>query len=168
MLSTRRLELRPLRESDTEAVWLLENDPEVQRFVGSPASPERSGDALQRFIDSFTESGIGMLAVEYEGRFSGLCGLLQSQIDDGTDLELICMIDPELRGHGLALEASQRVLQWAFRECHLARVLAQVSKANQAGLRLASKLGMTPYKERTDPVSGETQQVFQVTSPEAT
>ena len=59
-----------------------------------------------------------------------------------TELGLFYAIDPEYRRQGYASEAAQAMLQYAFRQLHVRRVIAMTDYANVASQNVMRKLGM--------------------------
>ena len=56
-------------------------------------------------------------------------------------------INPNFWGKGYATEVVQRVIQYAFDELKLDKIIAETQKKNQASIRVLEKLGMTFERE---------------------
>jgi RimJ/RimL family protein N-acetyltransferase len=79
-----------------------------------------------------------------EGEVSlGFAGLIRSQALDGNDFELLCALRAEAQLRGIAKQACQLVLGWAFNTAKLERVIACIADGNEAARAIALKLGMT-------------------------
>ncbi len=63
-------------------------------------------------------------------------------VTGSSAVELGYLILPEHQGHGYATEAALALLDWAFGQPGVERVIARIMPANAASLRVAQKLGM--------------------------
>src|SRR6188472_1932539 len=88
IIGTRRLVLRPLRESDAATIFALFNDWEVVRFLSSPPWPYTRKDA-----ESFVRAALGpdaeeiSFAITFEGKLIGSIGVREkpaSNLQDGA------------------------------------------------------------------------------------
>jgi len=160
-LTTKRLILRPLLNSDQDAmVETIMSDSEVMEWL--PGSDETSTLKGQRevalaYIKDFTEPwdkfGFGVFAVCIRdidlgpvGSFIGYCGFISAQID-GAGPELAYAISKAMWGKGLVTESVIACLDWIFMEPKIPRVYAVTDNENNASRRVVEKVGMKHEKD---------------------
>src|SRR5262249_25547234 len=78
----------------------------------------------------------------------GFAGLVRSQAAGGEDFELLCALRSEAQTRGMAKQACQLVLNWAFHTAKLERVIACIDEGNLAARAIAGKLGMTELQRQ--------------------
>ena len=143
-LSTARLRLRPVVDSDAEDLFALHSDAYVLRFWDAPAWTEIA--RAERFIASsrrLAEEGTGarlVLERASDGAFLGWCGL-SSWNADYRSASLGYCLGQAAWGHGYATEAAGALLRWAFDTLDLNRVQAEADTRNPASARVLEKLG---------------------------
>jgi len=79
-------------------------------------------------------------------RVIGWCGLGPLDFNP-EETELFCGLDEAYWGRGIMVEACRALLDYAFAEIGLTRVVAVVNPANQRSRRLIEKLGMQFEKQ---------------------
>ena len=138
-LETPRLVLRPFTLDDAPFALRLLNEPSFLEHIGDKGVRDLEG--ARGYLEtgpraSYARHGHGLLAVDLKatGETVGMCGLLKRDTLDDADLGYAFL--PEAWGQGYALEAARAVLEDAGR----ARILAIVSQANTASIRLLEKL----------------------------
>jgi RimJ/RimL family protein N-acetyltransferase len=148
-LETGRLTLRPWLERDRAPFAAMNADPDVMAFFASPMTPEQSDEAIDRYTAAGAREGFSFLAVKHRlsGDFVGIVGL-QTMRDVVPHLpQPVVEIGWRLRriyqGQGLATEAAQAVLHFAFQQLRLPSVVAVTAIGNIASRRVMQKLGMT-------------------------
>ena len=144
VILTQRLELRPFRADDLEALLVVLGDPEVMRYVGTrrePLTRDEVRDALGRAAAHWKAHGFGPLAVvELAGdALVGDAGL--QLLEAGTDVELTYTLARGVWGRGYATEAAVAVVEWGFAELTLDRVVAVADPGNAASHRVLEKAG---------------------------
>ncbi len=150
VLQTERLRLRPLDESDVEAMERFCTDPEVRRYLFDDRILARDAiiDIIDRSTRSFACEGFGYFGLELleelEHQSSGLIGFCgHRRFEDGEQIELLYGILPEHWGEGLVSEAAFEALRDVFDRCRVERVIAATETPNQRSVRLLQRLGMT-------------------------
>ena len=151
-LTTPRLVLRPLRESDIPAFVAYRRDPEVARFQGWEPTYSQA-DAEQLVAAQPPEPGRPdeWLQIAVVARATGaLCGDCAVRVvsDQPETAEIGVTLAREHQGRGIAGEAIGAVLDWLFGELSLHRVFAQTDDRNvavhrvleHAGFRLEARL----------------------------
>lgn len=150
VLQTTRLRLRPLDESDADAMERFCTDPEVRRYLFEDRILERDAvvEIIERSIRSFATEGFGYFGLELRedsGQPSsgliGFCG--HRRFEDGEQIELLYGILPEHWGEGLVSEAAMEALRDVFDRCQVERVIAATDTPNQRSVQVLQRLGMT-------------------------
>jgi RimJ/RimL family protein N-acetyltransferase len=149
-LETARLVLRPLAETELDAVHRVSNDPQVRRYLwdDQPVSRAAVEGVISRSLEAFAEGGFGLFGVRLrdgDGELVGYCGLLRLGVTERV--ELLYALLPDWWGRGLATEAARACLRFAFEEAGLESVVAGTDPPNSASLRVIEKLGMRPVGE---------------------
>ena len=142
VLTTRRLELRPLSEEDLDRVYAHWSVPEVSRRLWDDEGPsrERVVEELARSGEMFAERGFGLWGVFLgDGLFLGVCGLLAVPEEAG-EFEIVFSTELSEWRCGYAFEAAEAVLLYVF-DASLDRVLGRCDLFNEASRRLFEKLG---------------------------
>lgn len=143
-LSSPRLRLREVRDSDAAALFSIHSDAKVMRYWSYPAWTEleqaeqkiadiqrqrRELDMLVWAIaDADSDLLIGSSAIFY-------MDLAQARAEVGYSLH------PDWQGRGLASEALQLVLGYVFNELGLRRIEADIDPRNLPSCRLVERFG---------------------------
>jgi RimJ/RimL family protein N-acetyltransferase len=162
-LETPRLRLRPYRLDDFESHAAMWAEPQVVRFIGGkPMSREAAWTRFLRQIGLWRLLGFGFFALEdrLSGAFVGEAGFhdMRREITpsiEGT-LEAGWALVPAMQGRGLAEEAMRAAIAWADCAHPGPPMTCIIQVGHAASLRVAAKLGFTPYAETTyhgDPVT---------------
>jgi ribosomal-protein-alanine N-acetyltransferase len=143
MIETPRLRLRRLRPSDEPDLVALDSDPEVMRYVGSPAGVKSREETLERVRQRIgaDHGPIGFWRVESRagGTFYGLAALIP--MPSGDDVELAYRLLRSAWGRGIASEAGAALRDHAFGTVGLPRLVAVTYPDNRASQRVLDKLG---------------------------
>lgn len=128
---------------DAEAFFALNSHPQVMRFTGE--SPLESLDAARIAIadyPDFETVGYGRWGCVLKETQSiiGFCGL--KYLPDLDEVDVGFRFLPEYWGRGLATEACDASLVFAFNTLHLERVIGLVLPENAASIRVLEKVGM--------------------------
>ena len=156
-LETPRLRLRRLVAADLANLVALDSDPEVMRYVGSPAGVKPAAETAERARRRIAESErglhepLGFWRIEGRGdhAFYGLGALLR--MPEGDDVEVAYRLARTAWGRGLATEAAGALVTHALRTLALPRLVAVTYPGNRASQRVLDKLGferrgLTEYK----------------------
>ena len=149
-LETERLLLRPMLQSDFEALHRIFTDPRVMAaFTHDQLTPEQMQRWLQRNLDHQKEFGYGLFSVTLKetGELIGDCGL--EQMEDQGAAELGYDLRSEFWNRGYATEAALAVRDYAFDVLHLPRLISLIRVGNLASKRVAEKVCMTLAEEFT-------------------
>jgi RimJ/RimL family protein N-acetyltransferase len=154
ILETPRLRLRGFRASDLEPQQKAMTDPEVYRHLGGvPATRE---DTWRKILGSpglWDLLGYGYWAAERreDGAYLGQIGFADFKRDMSPNIEGIpemgWIMAREAQGRGYATEAALAALAWADRALGGGEIVAIVSHANAASIRIAEKGGFSRREE---------------------
>lgn len=160
-IRTARLTLRPHLASDLDDLVIYHSDPEVTRYIPWPVrTREQTREALAMRLGAGSADAEGdwlILAIEHESRVIG--EVLLKRVDDAEGAgELGYAIATDMQGRGLASEAARAMLDLAFGEFALRRVVAQIDEPNLASRRMIVRLGFTEYdRTNPDPLRGQSE-----------
>jgi len=153
-LVTRRLQLRPLSGADLPRVHAHWSQAEVGKwlFDGEAPALEKVEEELQMSTRLFEELGLGIWGLYRPARpaLIGTCGFLR--VEEIDEIEILISLDPDRWHQGLAREASQAVLDRAFKASALDRVIGRCDVPNKASKHLLERLGMR--LEKREPIRG--------------
>ena len=143
---TRRALLRPYAMSDLDDWIAIEQDASVREALGWPTRDAAEAvEHLRARTHHTVLRHVGdllVLAAEYQGRVVGDVSLHLRTIAPATrSVEIGWLLRSGFRGHGLATEAADAILDVAFREAGATLVVAVVSSANASSAKLALRLG---------------------------
>ena len=148
VLETERLYLRPFACGDDLALFSILGDAEIMRYYPRPLTREEVVLWVERFRQSFSQSGIGLLALclRSSGELIGDCGTVEQEVDGGREIEVGYHLSREQWNLGLATEAARASIDYAFRELQPPRVISLIRPENLASRRVAEKNGLAVDK----------------------
>ncbi|MDI2027381.1 GNAT family N-acetyltransferase [Saccharopolyspora sp. TS4A08] len=147
-LETERMVLRELTAEDTDAVFRLNSDPEVMRYLngGVPSTLEEvRSETMPMYLARYERYGGhgNWVAVEREtGEFLGLFKFHPNASDDLGNFELGYRLHRSAWGRGLATEGSRALIHKGFADLGLSRVWAQTMTVNTGSRRVMEKAGL--------------------------
>lgn len=156
MLETERLILRKLEETDDERMFLMDSDPEVMKYLGTPVKRREDSQEIIRMIQKqYEENGVGRWAViEKESRLLiGWCGLklLKEPINGHVEtLDLGYRFIPEFWGKGYAWEAAKATMDYGFNELSANTIYAYADAGNTGSNYILTKMGFENTAEFED------------------
>ncbi|MTB50290.1 GNAT family N-acetyltransferase [Lewinella sp. W8] len=155
-LRTERLILRPFRPEDAEALYRLNGDPEVMRWLPKDeifASLEEAENFLRDYLRAAETWPFARWAVtaKVSGDFLGWCGL-REQANGRVDLGYRLL--REHWGKGYATESSQAWLAYGFDQGGLTSIIARTAAGNARSQRTLEKLGFRLEGSFTDEDEG--------------
>ncbi|GAA1642962.1 GNAT family N-acetyltransferase [Catellatospora bangladeshensis] len=146
-LETERLILRRFTADDLDALYELDADPEVTRFIngGRPTPREEIRDELlPRFIAQYEQfPGYGRWAAVEKagGAFLGWFALTADPAEPGT-AELGYRLRRSAWGRGYATEGARALVDKGFAELGMRRVTANTMTVNTGSRRVMEKTGL--------------------------
>jgi RimJ/RimL family protein N-acetyltransferase len=141
-LTTDRLRLRPLTPDDTDAVWWICQDPEIQRWLSIPSPYERrhAEHFLQRIVpDGWRSDTVYTFGVVPVGD-GPLLGAINLHRHSGT-WEIGFWTAKEHRYHGYTAEAVTVLARCAFTVLAAERLEWRAEAGNHASRAVAEKAG---------------------------
>jgi RimJ/RimL family protein N-acetyltransferase len=144
-LESERLILRRFADSDLAPFLAYRNDPEVARYQAWESCTVHEAIAMIEELKSLQPGTPGewfQFAIELKetGALIGDCALKVEQ--DGRQAEIGFTLSREHRGKGYAQEAVSCLLDYAFGDLGLHRVIAITDRENEPSLALLERLGM--------------------------
>ncbi len=145
---TDRLILREFMLSDDKAMFELDSDPEVHRYLGNKPVTDiaQSREIIDRVRKQYIDNGIGRWAMieKKSGEFVGWCGLkLNTETINGHTnfYDLGYRLIKRYWGSGYATEAALAVLEYGFLEMQLPVIYGMAATDNAASNQILKKLG---------------------------
>lgn len=159
-LKTKRLILRPWKESDAKNLYRYAKDPRVGPSAAWHAhtSEENSREIIKTVLSAEQTYAVTLK----NGVAVGSIGLLigeKSHIDIAADeAEIGYWIGVPYWGRGLIPEAAKELMRYAFEELHLKKLWCEYYDINQKSKRVAQKCGFEYVRteEAKCPLTGET------------
>jgi RimJ/RimL family protein N-acetyltransferase len=167
-LVTPRLLLRRWRGADVAAMAVINADPEVMRWIGDGSVVDHAGTAAEiaAFEQVWRVRGFGRFAVEIRGTgvFVGFTGMaIPADVPEIMPrVEIGWRLGRAHWGRGLATEAADAALGFAFADCGLDSVVGVHVVGNDASARVMAKLGMRFDRETTEIVYGRPVHVYAI------
>jgi RimJ/RimL family protein N-acetyltransferase len=146
-LETERLRLRPFGPDDLEALFAIQADESVARWLyNDPRTLVETRELLARKIGGAALHGEGewlsaAAVLRTTGELVGDVSLHWASEAHGQG-ELGFVVHPEHQGRGYATEASRPLLDFAFGPLGLHRVIGRLEPRNTGSARVLEKLGM--------------------------
>ncbi len=146
LLTTDRLALRELVESDWQAVHEYASDPEVCRFmIWGPNTAEQTRSFIVRMVELQQERPRASfelaVALRDDGRLIGACGI-RVRPPEKRQGDIGYVLNSSYWGKGYATEAARTLLKFGFEELGLRRIIATCDTENIASARVLEKAGM--------------------------
>lgn len=160
LIETPRLILRPLRFDDVDDLLEYQSHPEIVRYI---PWPERTRDQVIEALNKTINTGRDGLEHEgdffvlawqikdgpYSGKVIGQSNMsLRSTNDQLSDIGWVTHQDFQRKGY--AFEATYALMDYAFRNFPLHRIVADIDTRNPESAAMAEKLGMRREAEYLD------------------
>jgi RimJ/RimL family protein N-acetyltransferase len=148
-IETPRLVLHPWRISELDEYARLLADPDAMRHIThdyGPLSRPEAQQAHDRILRLWEERGFGAFAAveKATGRWTGKIGLDYLDRWPGSDrIEVEWQLLPAFWGRGYATEGARAVIEWAFRDLGLDRLIAITVPYHTASRRVMEKCGLS-------------------------
>ena len=144
-LESERLILRRFKDSDLAPFLVYRSDAEVARYQARDSYTEREATAMTEEQESLQPGTPGewfQFAIELKktGALIGDCALKAEE--DGRQAEVGFTLSREHQGKGYAAEAVSCLLDYAFGDLGLHRVVAITDQENKPSFTLLERLGM--------------------------
>ncbi|MEU6402823.1 GNAT family N-acetyltransferase [Streptomyces sp. NPDC046985] len=144
-ISTERLVLRPLEESDAAAFAEMMNDELVTAWTSAP-HPYTEADAhawITELAPAERAEGRGIVFAVDEFLTQRLVGTVHLRNTDWRvrSTEIAYVVAPWARGEGYASEAALATAQWVFQDRRFERLELRTAADNTASQQVAQKIG---------------------------
>jgi len=146
-LETERLVIRPYTPEDFEPLYAFFSDEDATRLLDlAPEQKTAEGTRalLEMVIASYeTEDPIFAMAItdKESGKYIGSCGMAPDE-ENSSDTQIFYALLPQYQGNGYATEAARKLLEYAFVELDLDRIVASIAAENLSSIRVAERLKM--------------------------
>ena len=143
-IETARLVLRPLTPEDEATLATVLSDAETMRWYPRPFTGDEVREWIERQLGRYS-SGTGLLGLveKQTGRLIGDCGPVWQEVEGRTELEIGYHVSRERWNQGFATEAARVVIDYAFENFGVERVVSMIRPENLASRRVAEKNGLT-------------------------
>jgi RimJ/RimL family protein N-acetyltransferase len=145
-LETDRLEIRKLEVDDARFMLDLLNQPSFHQFIGDRGV--RTLEEARTYIEdrafaAYEKNGFGPFAVELktDGRVIGIVSLLDRDELDHVDIGFAFL--PDSWRQGFATEATSAVMDFAFQDLGLEKIIAITQPDNIASIKTLDKMGLS-------------------------
>lgn len=143
-----RLLYRELLPSDAEAMFEMDSNPEVHRYLGG--NPTQTIEETRRIIEmvrkQYIDNGIGRFAaiLKETGEWIGWVGLKLERNVNGhqTFYDLGYRLRPEFWGRGYATESAKAFVDYGFNILKADKICAYADESNKASRRALEKAGL--------------------------
>jgi RimJ/RimL family protein N-acetyltransferase len=149
MIETARLILRPWREADRAGFVAINNTPQMMEHLGGVQSIDRINAKFDRRVADQARHGHCFWAVllREDEKIVGSCGVRVADDYDGTPVagvrELGWRVAETHWGKGLAREAAEASIAWAWKNTDAPMLAAWTVEPNIRSWGLMERLGMT-------------------------
>jgi len=158
IFETPRLSLRHLVMDDLDNLFALYRDPEIRKyFPEGILNYDDTKEELEWHMNGHPRHPeLGLWATVYKetGRFIGRCGLLPWDIDGKLEIEIAYLLDKKFWHQGLATEAANGIMKYAFEKLNLSRLICLIDPDNIASQRVAERIGMS-LERKVDGIDGD-------------
>ena len=153
ILLTDHLCLRRIQVSDISTLIDLWCDPDVTKHLGGPRDREKIKPLFEEDVENPFAYEYDLWPVEeiQTNEVIGYCGLLEKEVDGKNEIEINYIFKPSAWGKGYAKEIGKAIIEYAFREKKLERLIALIKPENEASKYVARKIGMKYEKEVVRP-----------------
>lgn len=165
-LKTPRLTLRPVRLGDEKEIHEYAGDKSITMMFWLPNDTfEETLDFVKTYSAEWEkpEPEDFEFVILYEGKIIGGCDCDLSHSEDHFYATLGWILNKDYRGRGFATEAGRALVDFAFSNLNIDRVLAQCDCKNAASFKVMKKIGMKLIDDkgsRTYPKTGITSGEF--------
>ena len=153
ILQTDRLCLRRIQTSDISTLVDLWCDPDVTKHLGGPRDREKIKPLFEEDAENPFANEYDLWPVEemQTSEVVGYCGLLEKEVDWKDEIEINYIFKPSAWGKGYAKEIGKAIIEYAFIEKKLERLIALIKPENEVSEYVAKKIGMKYEKEVVRP-----------------
>ena len=168
ILETDRLLLRPLELSDAEAMFAMDKNPEVHKYLWQ--TPVQKVEEVIKVIhyvnEQYKRNNIGRFAtiLKETGEFIGWTGIkfVDDHIENGNTnfYDYGYRLAEPFWGKGYAFEAASAVMHFGYDKLKLKRIVGLTSAGNMASVKVLNRLGLQFEKMVQMPSSADSIQLY--------
>nr|WP_294938859.1 GNAT family N-acetyltransferase [uncultured Flavobacterium sp.] len=154
IIETERLLLRELLLSDTEAMFAMDSNPNVHKYLwNKPVETiDESRELIEHVRKQYTDNNIGRFAVilKETNEFIGWAGLKFNDKELNNRINFYDIgyrLDEQFWGKGYASEASYAWLEYGFNTMKIPKMDAAAQSENVASNRILQKIGLRLTEE---------------------
>jgi ribosomal-protein-alanine N-acetyltransferase len=144
VIKTKRLLLRDFKPEDAEAIFEMRRNQKVNQFIARPGmeSLEQAKELVQKVKTTYSQKqGIGWAAMLRDNNsMIGACGLNRIEYEN-LRAEIGGEMSTRYWGKGIALEAVEAIVNFAFDTVNLHSIEARVWPENRGAIFLLETLG---------------------------
>ncbi|QCR31262.1 GNAT family N-acetyltransferase [Lysinibacillus sp. SGAir0095] len=144
VLETERLILREITENDANSIFEYLSDPEVMKYYGlQPFEAVKDAlDEISWYQSIFNEqTGIRWgITLKHEDKVIGSCGFLNT-VSNHYRTDIGFELSKEYWGQGIASEAMNEIIQYAFEQTDIQRIQALIEPPNIASQKMVERAG---------------------------
>lgn len=161
MLQSERLYYREILPTDDKAMFALDSDPEVHRYLGNnPVTTiEQSREYIKNIRQQYQDNGIGRMAVfiKETDEFIGWAGLkLEHNVDGHAQFyDVGYRFIKKYWGNGYATEAALFFVDYGFNELKLEKIVGCAMVKHSASRGALEKAGLQFIENFEDVEYGE-------------
>lgn len=160
ILKTTRLLLRYQRKSDIKFLVDLWMDEEMTKHTGGPREKQFLIEEFRKTAEEprRQEYDLWPIELKHSHDFVGQAGFVPKEIKGKEYIELNYYVIRPMQGKGYATEIAKALLEYAFVEKKLDRVIAIIHPANEASKAVAKAAGLKYW--RNEERSGVVKSVY--------
>ncbi|EOH93402.1 hypothetical protein UAW_02650 [Enterococcus haemoperoxidus ATCC BAA-382] len=151
-----QLYLREFTSKDFEDLCLILQDEETMYAYEAAFTEEKVNNWLSWNLKSYQEHGFGLWAIidQKSKDFIGQCGIVYSDVEDESLLEIGYLVNKRYWNQGYASSASQLCIAYAKDELKAEKICSIIRETNLSSRKVAEKNGMTIIKQFDKDYSG--------------
>lgn len=146
-LKTTRLDLRPISVNDLNSIWPYVTDYEISKYMSWEPHQEKKETSLflERLEDNFRTGKSITWSIFSNNQFCGIFSIISILMNHRALVykrgELAYWLGTEYQGQGIMTEAGKAVVQYAFTELDLHRLVVSHFSINESSEKLIKRLG---------------------------
>ncbi|MFG6149227.1 GNAT family N-acetyltransferase [Halobacillus sp. B23F22_1] len=151
-LTTERLYMRPYKPGDEDFLQSMLSHPKMMQYIGDGKVKDQEGMKafLHWIYDTYEQNpdlGLHVILRKEDDAKIGHAGIVPQRIDHVEELELGYWIDQRYWKNGYATEAAAALVNIAFQQFHLDKLIALIQPGNEGSISVANRAGMEFEKE---------------------
>lgn len=143
-ITTARLHLTPYAPAHTDALFAMNSDPQVMRYLGDPQTRDQTVEGIARVQARWKMLGYGWWTIFEKGSETivGAACLQNLAHVENAPLEIGWRLMTAHQGKGYATEAGQAAVDFGFERVGVDYICAVASPENTASQNVMKRLGM--------------------------